>query len=37
MGLAKNLELPSKIKNEILSDCGELQNANSWPKTQVIK
>jgi hypothetical protein len=29
MGLAKNLELPSKIKNEILSDCGELQNANS--------
>ena len=29
MGLAKNLELPSRIKNKILSEYGELQNANS--------
>jgi hypothetical protein len=26
---AKNVELPSKIKNQILSECGELLNANS--------
>jgi hypothetical protein len=29
MDFAKNIELPSEIKNEILSQCGELQNANS--------
>ncbi len=29
MDFAKNVELPSKIKNEILFKCGELLNANS--------
>ena len=29
LDFAKNIELPSEIKNEILSQCGELQNANS--------
>ena len=28
MGLAKNVELPSRIKNKILSMYGELQNAS---------
>jgi hypothetical protein len=29
MGLAKNVELPFRIKNKILSEYGELENANS--------